>query len=333
MTTCRAFFDAVTLDNLAAPYNTANLKIFYPASYGDSPEERNSGVIPADSAKAPFPVVILMPGINVETAGYSWLARALTQQGFICITYQLIAEEMPGYISLTPGLDIASLKPENYGNRPSATALTAIINKLQALNSSGILAGKIDLQAIILGGHSAGGTTALLNANPEWFEGIRGVFSYAAHSGASTLLGWPEDTLLSLPSGVPTLIMGGTRDGCIANSAHRYGDNREAPSENAATDRVIRTFDESLSRDEGDSALVLFKGANHFSFVSPNDNTTGRPFIDLEASCDEQEFRQISSEIVVEFIQNSLRKSDKSLSLSLTNNYSKHALVYTMRLK
>jgi len=51
-----------------------NLKIYYPALYGDSAEERNSGLVPADRVAAPYPVVVLLPGINLAGDSSAWLA-------------------------------------------------------------------------------------------------------------------------------------------------------------------------------------------------------------------------------------------------------------------
>ena len=143
-----------------------------------------------------------------------------------------------------------------------------------------MLAGLLDLDRIVLGGHSAGGTVAILNARPDWFPGVCAAFSYGAHAGAATALGYAPDTLFDLPSQVPLLLLGGTRDGCIAHSAGRYGQDREG----SATARVELTFDRGLTSDRGDCYLAIIDGANHFSLAWPQDDTTGRPFIDLPAS-------------------------------------------------
>ncbi|NJN44725.1 MAG: hypothetical protein HC806_08415 [Anaerolineae bacterium] len=66
---------------------------------------------------------------------------------------------------------------------------------------------------------------------------MKGAFSYAGHTGASTMLGWPERTILPPSGDVSLLILGGTNDGVIEASSHRYGD------EASATGPVIRTFE------------------------------------------------------------------------------------------
>ena len=79
----RAIYRAIAIDGCAPPYDRASLKIFYPASFSDSDEERNTGLIPADPSAAPYPVVILLPGINVGPEAYSWLAHDLAKRGVI----------------------------------------------------------------------------------------------------------------------------------------------------------------------------------------------------------------------------------------------------------
>jgi len=294
----RALYRAVRIPAAEAPYDRASLKVYYPASPTGSEQERNSGVVPASADRAPFPVVLIMPGINVGPESYGWLARKLAEAGRIAVTYTLVAEEMPGYISLTPGLDIAALAPDAYGAKASATAVMPILEELKELNTRGVLAGRLDLERVVLGGHSAGGTVAILNARPDWFPGIAAAFSYGAHAGAATALGYPAGSLFELPAGLPLLIMGGTEDGCIANSAGRYGE----ASEGSATAKVEQTFDQGLVSSRGDSYLAIIEGANHFSLAWPQDDTTGRPFIDLPTTRPDAALRELLANLVDWFL-------------------------------
>ncbi len=334
----RAIYRAICIQGGTAPYDRANLKVYYPGDYGDSAEERNSGVIPAHTSGAPFPVLIILPGINVGPEAYSWLAHTLVERGLVCVTFSHVAEEMPGYISLTPGLSIAALAPDNYGHRPSATVLGSILEELQLLNTTGVLEGKLNLDRIVLGGHSAGGSVALLNARADWFPGVCAAFSYGAHAGAATALGWPEDALFELPDALPVLIMGGTQDGCIANSGARYGKSqtsaakeRAAATEStaaaesaaategaAATEKVERTFDEALRSDRGDSYLAIIDGANHFSMAWPADHSTGRPFIDLPATQPDEQLRELLGQLVCQFCRYTTTADEES-RLALDN--------------
>ena len=298
----RALYRAVSLPGAEPPYNNACLKIFYPARYGDTPEERNSGVIPADPSAGACPVVIMLPGINLSPESYNWLAANLALRGVVTVMPSLVAEEMPGYVSLTPGLSIAALTPEQYGDSPSATLLGPILEFLKSLNTQAPLAGSMDLSKIILGGHSAGGTVALLNARSDWAPGLAGAFSYGAHTAAATALGHPEDHYFVIAADVPVLVMGGTRDGCIANSAARYGVEASAEDEtHAATDKLVQTFERSLTRNAGDSHLVLINGANHFALAWPEDGGTGRPFIDFDTVGDAAELRRLLADLIGAF--------------------------------
>ena len=293
----RAVYRAIALPDMQPPYDRASLKIYYPARYGDTDEERNSGVVPAELESAPFPVVIMMPGINLGPEAYTWLARALVESGIATVTYTLIAEEMPGYISQTPGLSLAALNRESYGTAASATALGPILAELSQVNSEGVLAGALDLENIVLAGHSAGGTVALLNARSDWFPGLRGALAYGAHTGAATALGYPEDALFPIPDQLPLMILGGDRDGCIANSSARYGQ-----ANGSATARVERTFDEAISRNQGDCYLGIINGANHFSLAHPVDDSTGRPFIDMPTTQPDGEIRELLQTLVASFV-------------------------------
>lgn len=292
----RAFYRSVHVEGVKAPYNTITLKVYYPAIFSGTPQERNTGIIPADPSSAPYPVVIFMPGINVSMESYAWLGKALAEHGIITALYNWVAEDFPGSVTITPGMDLNFLKPDTYGNGPSANALPAILEELERINRSGLLVEMLDLKRIYLGGHSAGGTMALLNANSNWFPQVRGAFSYGAHSGASTMLGYPPATILPLHD-LPLLIMGGTHDGVIAESSHRYALEGEA----TPTLLLERTFHEAA---KGDAALIIFEGANHFLAAYPHDETTGRGFLEQGSGKRDTESRQVFISLVEAFIKN-----------------------------
>jgi pimeloyl-ACP methyl ester carboxylesterase len=170
---------------------------------------------------------------------------------------------------------------------------------LQQLNQApGVLQSALDLSRILIGGHSAGGTVALLNANPDWFKGLCGVFSYAAHTGASTALGHPPNTILPLPGDCPALLMGGTADGVIAASGSRYGDSAQS-----STERIEATFAQAVPDRAGANHLVLLQGANHFTFVHPRDDSTGRAFLEGDESGSGQLYRTLMSQLIGAFAQ------------------------------
>jgi len=297
----RALFRAIAVPHQNNSTPQLYSKVYYPALYSATPFENNTGSLPAITGTRPYPVAVLMPGINVSPEAYGWLATALADAGFVTVVYGWVLEEMPGMVALSPGLDISALSPAEYGLRPSATALTAVLQDLAIQNSSGPLAGLLDLERVLLGGHSAGGSVALMNARPDWFPGLRAVFAYGAHSKASTALGYPADALLPLPDALPTLILGGSEDGVIAASAFRYGDNGN--SEPDPVGPIRRTFAEGIKREQGDCYLAIVRGANHFSATFPPDNTTGRPFLDWPTSRMDADIRADLVQIIRTFAQ------------------------------
>ncbi|MCH9695367.1 MAG: dienelactone hydrolase [Gammaproteobacteria bacterium] len=314
--TARALYRVCEIPDAVAPYDRATLKIFYPAAADDGEEMLNSGLVPADPSAAPYPVVLMMPGINVAPESYAWLARELALLGKVVVLYSMIAEEMPGYISLTPGLDLTAITPQTYATRPSSTAIAAIVAALRKENDAGVLAGLVDIENITLAGHSAGGSVAMYNANPEWFPEVRGVIAYAAHAAASTVLGFEENSVLPLCDELPLLLIGGTEDGVIASSAHRYGDAGEVQP-----DRLQQTFNESRQSERGDSFLIMIEGANHFSIAWPLDESSGRHFLDNDERGDNAELRELLLELFEAFINNHTN----------VQAYSQHPLVSRFR--
>jgi len=294
----RAVFRACEVPDTVSPYDRLSLKVYYPAIPDDGEEQQSAGVVPADMLDAPYPVVILLPGINVGPEAYAWLAHSLTLRGFVVVTFTMIAEEMPGYISLTPGLDLSAITPDTWGTRPSATAIAPILASLEEINADGVLAGCIDPDKIVLVGHSAGGSVALFNASSKWFPGVCGAAAYGAHSGASTALGFPEGTILELPSDQPLLMIGGTRDGVIAASARRYG---EVVGDSLG--RMRQTFADGVTSSRNDTYMVEVAGANHFSFAYPEDNATGRAFLDMPEEADGDAIRQLLADIIGAFAE------------------------------
>jgi len=298
----RAFFQAAKVEGTVSPYDTLHLKIFYPAQMTGSDQEQNMGTVAADAQQAPFPVVVFFNGINCGPEIYQWLAVQLASRGLVVITFSWVAENLPGFVALTPGVDIQKLAPDVYGTAPTASALPTILAALERLQSEGVLASLLDLQRIILGGHSAGGRVAIESANPQFFPQVVAAFSYAAHTAAALQLGYKPNSILPLSDTIPLLLIGGTCDGVIANSSHRYG----VAWENATTP-VQRTFQEALVGGRNDSYLLLLEGANHFTIAYPFDSTTGRPFLDFPATQQEKQLRELVVEAIGLFIDTHVR--------------------------
>jgi dienelactone hydrolase len=293
----RAIFHAATLPNANAPYNVLHLKTYYPAAPTHSDAERMSGVIPADKSSAPMPVTIFFNGINVGIESYHWLAVKLAEAKTVTVMYTHVAETLPNVIGLTPAIDLSKVKPDTYGSGATCSAIQPILDLLAQLNSDekSPLCGALDLNHIVLGGHSAGGAVALQNA--QFFEQVKAVFSYAGHTMASTMLGFAPNTILNA-GGKSVMLMRGDRDGVIAASRVRYG------AEGQEKDPVEKTFDEACQPSAGEEAFdVLLQGANHFSIAYPLDETTGRFFLDMEATRDGEEVRNQIAELIVAFIE------------------------------
>ncbi|WP_372865547.1 hypothetical protein [Spongiibacter sp.] len=294
----RAIYQAARVDGAESPYDTIHLKIYYPAEPDGSLDQINMGAVPPRNDAQPWPVAIVMPGTNVPVESYGWLAKSLAENGIVTVLYSWIKEDMPGFICLSPGINLANLTPDTYGRAPTASALPALYSALQGVNENGLLRGRLDLDTVVVGGHSAGGSVALLNNNPAWFPWLKGCFSYGAHAAASTQLGFADDSMLTLCDQLPYLLIAGNRDGVIAASSFRYGDSEAS----GACERILRTFTESINSERGDCHLVSIAGANHFSLTHPADSSTGRQFLDWESEGSEEDIRSCLAALISGFI-------------------------------
>ncbi len=290
----RAVFRAVTLPDAPAPYNHLLCKVCYPAAFHNSESERNTGLLPIVERDIPYPIVIFFNGVNVEKSGYQWLAEQLAAVGYVVVLFDHIAE-LFGVPTLTAGIDIAAVQAGHYGTRPTSTTLAALLEALRVWNAQAPFNGKLDTETIVLGGHSGGGTLALHNANPRWFAGVRGAFTYAAHTMASTMLGYPAGTILPVAPESAYLLMGGTADGVIAASSGRYGTTD-------AQDPIRRTFDEAIAGGRGDCYYVVLRDAGHFACVHPEDSTTGRQFLEGQAA-NHIDYRAVLAALVSAFLR------------------------------
>jgi hypothetical protein len=204
-------------------------------------------------------------------------------------------------VAVSPGIDVAVLRPESFGSAPCGTALQPVLDALAKLG--GPLEGLLDLDRVALGGHSGGGTVVLQSANPAWFPQVRAVFTYGAHAMASTVLGWPTGHVMDLSNEVAVLLLTGEHDGVMSASAVRYGED----GDEERVDPVARTYDRSFAGGRGDVHHVVLRGANHFTIAHPLDLTSARAFLDEPATGDEDVARAALAETVGLFLDGHLR--------------------------
>jgi dienelactone hydrolase len=294
----RSVWWAATIPGAEAPFDTAHLRVFYPSKPTGSDAERLSGVFPADPALAPYPVVVIVSGVNVGQEAYRWLAAELASRGYVAVTYDWVGELFGGLKGITPGVELAAAKPDAYGTRATTPSVPAVINALKDI--TGPLENSLDLRNVGLIGHSAGGTVILQSA--RFFPEVKAVAAYGTHTMVATMLGWPAGTVLPAQVDCPVLLMNGENDGVINGSADRYGE--EALKKR---DPISRTFDEALHDADGANVQVTFAGANHFGIVHPADHTAARAFLDLEATTDPAATRAALVDVTAAFLDTHLR--------------------------
>ncbi|CAM3258090.1 dienelactone hydrolase family protein [Nocardioides dubius] len=292
----RSHRTAVRVQGATAPYDTLHLTIRYPALAARDDVERMSGALALDPAGAPYPVVIVLPGINVASAGYLELATALAGAGLVCVTFDWVGELFPGQYGLTPGVDIEAVTPQAYGARPTTPALAVVLDALTEQQAEGPLAGALALDRIGVFGHSAGGTVALQSAAPAWFPQVRAVATYGSHTLASQQLGFAPNTLLASPAKVPVMLVAGSQDGVVAASAIRYGEQAGA----VGHDPVRRTFEEALA-DAPEAWLVQLAGAGHLLPCDVEDPTSARGFLESPPDGDQAQLRALLARTLIRF--------------------------------
>jgi dienelactone hydrolase len=266
--------------------------LFYPADPRDLPGARLTGILPV-ATDSRLPGVVIMPGVNVTPDSYRWLASELAAADLVVAVYSLVEDLGPLGHGITPGFDLAALAPEALGTRPSASVLGDVID---LLTGDPLLGDHVDPDRLALGGHSAGGTMALQNAQPAWFPGTRAAFAYAGHTMAATRLGYEEAAVMPVPSATPLLLLSGANDGVIAASRDRYrsGDGRHDP--------VRSTFEEAVTAEGGDCWFVELADGTHFTACDPIDHTSARSFLEPAEATGQAGARRLLADLVLAFL-------------------------------
>jgi len=266
--------------------------LFYPADPGGLAGARLTGVVPPAPTN-PLPVIVFMGGINVVPDSYRWLATELSAAGFVVALYSQIGDLGPAGWGITPGIDLAAFAPDALGERPSASCLGEVI---EMVASDPLLCDHVDAGRVVLGGHSAGGTVALHNAQPSWFPGVCAAFAYGGHTMAATQLGHGEAAVMPLPSATPLMLLAGANDGVIAASRDRYR------SDSGAHDPVRRTFEQAITSNTGDCWWFELADGTHFTPCHPIDHTSGRSFLEPAHPPGQAKARQLLSRLVLAFL-------------------------------
>ncbi|WP_405182851.1 alpha/beta hydrolase [Nocardia sp. NBC_01377] len=146
MSIIRSLWWSVRTDG-TAPFDTAHLKVYYPAEVRGDDAERLTGVFGADPANAPYPVVLFLSGVNVGQDAYRRFATAIAENGFVVVTFDRVAELFGGQFGLTPGVDLAAARPDTYGTAAPGTVLPAQVTcpvLLGVGTNDGVIMGSAD---------------------------------------------------------------------------------------------------------------------------------------------------------------------------------------------
>ncbi|MGI9646521.1 MAG: hypothetical protein ACR2O6_14545 [Ilumatobacteraceae bacterium] len=273
----------------------AHVRVTYLADPATLDDARLTGLVAA-AAGPRRPIVIVIPGVNVPPDAYVGLTKALAPIATV-VTYSLIGDLGPVGPGITPGIDLAAMAPGVVGTKPSATALAPLLGLVAELDESDlVLAGTLDLANVVVAGHSAGGTVALHNADPEWFPGLVAVVSFAGHTMTATSLGHEAASITAIPSELPTLLVGAGLDGVVAASADRYGVSGDEHNP------VGRTFTDGVVADHGDTWYVRLADATHFCICDPADELSGRAFLDPDDAPDQAPIRHYLFDLIGAFV-------------------------------
>ena len=280
----RAVYDAVTVPGYENPYATAHLVVHYPAveAQGDA----TLGIVAP--ALESLPVVLLAGNFNCPPELYAWLAKRLAAAGHAVVTWQWVAPLFGGRAGLSTGIDLSAVTPRTYGSRVPSVLLPALLSQLSSVADVGPA---LDLDRLVLGGHSAGGTLALLCSS--WLGAA--AFSYGGHTRTQVPMGFGEDHYLPLGDGPPLLLLGGTEDG-IGDAIARAQTGRDSGGH-----PMELTLARSVPSGR-EARCVLLAGANHYSFCEGYDGTSGRGYLEGAATRDLHDVHDELADLVLSFV-------------------------------
>ena len=286
MTRVRAVYDAVALPGAEPPYDTAHVVVHYPAAATDG--DPTLGIVPPDPARVPLPVVLLAGNFNCPPELYAWLAKRLARSGRAVVTWTWVTPLFGGRPGLSTGIDLSAVTPSTFGSRVPSALLPALLEQLPLIADIGPA---LDLSRVVLGGHSAGGTTALLCSS--WLDAP--AFSYGGHTRTQVPQGFGAEHYLPLGDGPPLLLLGGREDGVVDAIA------RQQVGAVATGHPKTLTAERSVPADRR-CWTVLLDGANHYSLCEGYDGTSGRGYLEGAASADQAAVRDRLGLLIGDFL-------------------------------
>lgn len=157
------------------------LDVFYPSSTAGSGVTVDAT---AATAGGPYPLIVFAAGFDEDPSAYLPLIEAWVRAGYV-----VAAPRFPlasAWALATDGVNlqdaaVADAFESDMLNEPGD--LAAAIGEMDALASSGILAGRVDTDAVALAGQSDGGDVVLASADNTCCR-IPGVRAVAVLSGA-----------------------------------------------------------------------------------------------------------------------------------------------------
>jgi dienelactone hydrolase len=256
------------------PYDVVQFRVDYPAAAAAT-ADAGLGLIGPDPSYGRLPVVILHGNFNCPPHLYLWLARRLALAGRAAVTFTWVTTWLDDRPGLSTGIDLGAVAPDATLRRSPHLVLEPLLGALTTLPEIGA---SLDTDRVVLGGHSAGGTLALLAAAPAWHPRVRGAFSYGGHTRAQVPQGLGTDTYLPLSGDLPLLLVAGTADGVVGAIAARQGHTGSEHPMVATRHRAVP--------DAGDAWLVMIEGADHYAVADGYDGSTGRGYLEQPGPAD-----------------------------------------------
>ena len=285
--------------------DTIVLKVVYPKESNDSSNKNSSSSNNNNNNKNKLPVVLFLGGADCPHESYMWLATQLAEAGY-CVVLSSCVVSFGGNLSmlLSTPFDLSMLSSlESYKKNPCSAGIREILQELHTLDvtQQNPLHQRLDLECLVVGGHSSGGRIVLDLVSFDNPFPIKAAFSYGASLVTSNSMGsFAENGSVQQCDRTvqpPLLLMGGSRDGVSARISKF--------KENDPTESLQRTVDESLVLSKGDVDFIVFRGCNHMVFCSPIDPTCGavdKDFpLSVEPPLDGDQARRIMGDAIREF--------------------------------